>query len=76
LQAANVVVKGNELFFDVTAKRYAHAVYFNLDDDVRLSDAYFDLLPGETRRISAVSDRPFAGDLKIQIYSYIPKKET
>jgi len=30
---------------------YAHSVHFNLPDEIKLSDEYFDLLPGETRNV-------------------------
>jgi len=42
---------GNTASFTVRSDRYAHAVHFNLDDHVKLSDEYFDLLPGETRQV-------------------------
>ena len=38
--------------FTVRAKAFAHAVHFGLGDDVHASDEYFDLLPGESRRIT------------------------
>ncbi len=37
--------------FTVQSDTYAHAVHFNLDERVLLSDEYFDLLPGESRRV-------------------------
>lgn len=37
--------------FEVTTDKYAHAVHFNLPDEALLSDAYFDLLPGETKTV-------------------------
>ncbi len=42
---------GNTCSFIVSSNVYAHAVHFNLPDDVKLSDEYFDLLPGEKREI-------------------------
>jgi len=42
--------------FDVKADAFAHAVHFNLGSGVRLSDEYFELLPGETRRVKVESD--------------------
>lgn len=42
---------GRDTSFKVTSNCYAHAVHFNLDDGIRLSDEYFDLLPGETREV-------------------------
>jgi beta-mannosidase len=38
-------------FFEISTDIYAHGVHFGLDDDIKLSDEYFDLLPGEKRRI-------------------------
>jgi beta-mannosidase len=43
---------GSPASFVVSSATYAHAVHFGLDDQVRLSDEYFDLLPGESRQIS------------------------
>jgi hypothetical protein len=43
---------------EVSAKHYAHAVYFNLPQGSLPSDNYFDLLPGETRTVRIVSARP------------------
>jgi len=51
--------------FTVSSDKYAHAVHFGLNDDVRLSDEYFDLLPGESRRITAQGGNVMAiGDIK------------
>ena len=33
--------------FNVRASNYAHAVHFNLPAKYKLSDEYFDLLPGD-----------------------------
>lgn len=38
--------------FAVSSDTFAHAVHFGLDESVRLSDEYFDLLPGERREIT------------------------
>ncbi len=38
--------------FTVQSDRYAHAVHFGLDDTIRLSDEYFDLLPAESRQVT------------------------
>jgi len=43
--------------FTVSSDRYAHAVHLGLDDDTRLSDDYFDLLPGESRTVTVLSGR-------------------
>lgn len=37
--------------FDVTTDVFAHAVHFGIEENTRLSDSYFDLLPGETREV-------------------------
>lgn len=42
---------GNDASLTVGSLNYAHAIHFNLPDDVKLSDEYFDLLPGESRQI-------------------------
>jgi beta-mannosidase len=42
----------------VSAKAYAHAVHFRVPGDARLSDNFFDLLPGETREVHIVSPKP------------------
>ncbi|HBE76492.1 MAG TPA: beta-mannosidase [Firmicutes bacterium] len=56
LAAANLVIrefKQDEtgVRFIIGTDHYAHAVHFNLGDDVKLSDEYFDLLPGEEKEI-------------------------
>ncbi|HBP38246.1 MAG TPA: beta-mannosidase, partial [Clostridiales bacterium] len=43
---------GPDLTLTVFSQNYAHAVHFNLPDTIRLSDDYFDLLPGESRTIT------------------------
>ncbi|MBQ4120330.1 MAG: hypothetical protein IJD45_08085 [Clostridia bacterium] len=43
---------GNALSFTVSSDCFAHAVHFGLKADKFFSDQYFDLLPGETRRIT------------------------
>ena len=52
--------------FDICSDIYAHGVHFGLDDDIRLSDEYFDLLPGEKRRIwiQNKKEKIAAGDIK------------
>ncbi|NJD02389.1 MAG: beta-mannosidase [Ruminiclostridium sp.] len=42
--------------FTVTSDKYAHGVHFGLNDDALLSDEYFDLLPGESRKITVLND--------------------
>jgi beta-mannosidase len=55
LTLSNWLKTGDTVEFDICSNAYAHAVHFGLDDDIRLSDEYFDLLPGETRRITIYS---------------------
>ena len=43
--------KGSDLLITVKAETFCHYVYLNTPPDVRLSDNYFDLLPGESREI-------------------------
>ena len=38
----------------VSSDTYVHAVHFNFDDRIRLSDEYFDLLPKESRQVTAI----------------------
>ena len=52
LSVSDFCREGDTLHFTVQTDCFAHAVHFNLGDEVRLSDQYFDLLPGESRRIS------------------------
>jgi beta-mannosidase len=42
---------GADLTFKIKSDCYVHGVHFDLDDEIRLSDEYFDLLPGEIRKI-------------------------
>lgn len=51
LKVHDFVIDGCNARFRVSSDVYAHAVHFNLDDRILLSDEYFDLLPGETREV-------------------------
>ncbi len=57
LPAEVTVVKtervGADLAMTVRSDQYAHAVHFDWPGDVRLNDSFFDLLPGEARRVIA-----------------------
>jgi beta-mannosidase len=44
---------GKQVSFTVKSETYVHAVHFALGENIYLSDEYFDLLPGEERRIFA-----------------------
>ena len=52
VQISGIRFDGNDIHFLVSCGTYAHAVHFGLDDDIRLSDEYFDLLPGESREVT------------------------
>jgi beta-mannosidase len=51
LTISSFQTRDNEASFTVTSDTYAHAVHFRLEDRARLSDEYFDLLPGESRQV-------------------------
>ena len=51
LTISGYMQKNGEMTFTVSAEAYAHAVHFNFPCNARLSDEYFDLIPGESRRI-------------------------
>ncbi len=56
LPAANVVVEsvaqaGNDLHITVSSDQFAHAVQLEVPADIRLSDNYFDLLPGQKKSV-------------------------
>lgn len=56
LRVSEIQLENSVAVVQVTADTYAHAVHFPLGidgDDIRWSDAYFDLLPGETRTVRA-----------------------
>jgi beta-mannosidase len=56
LEATKPARASGHTSFTVRARAFAHAVHFGLPDDVRLSDEYFDLLPGEARTITFEGD--------------------
>lgn len=45
-------VVGPDLQVIISSASFAHAVHLNVPDELRMSDNYFDLLPGETRTIT------------------------
>lgn len=53
LKVSGFILERDKAKFTVICDVYAHAVHFNLDDGIRLSDEYFDLLPGEARSVEA-----------------------
>lgn len=52
LTVTDVCRDENGLSFTVTTDVYAHGVHFGLHESVLLSDCYFDLLPGESKRVT------------------------
>ena len=44
-------VEGKDLLIRVKADRFAHAVRFDIPDDFRMSDCWFDLAPNEARTV-------------------------
>jgi beta-mannosidase len=46
----------DKIDFVVSSDKYAHGVHFGLDDDILLSDEYFDLLPKESRKITVLKN--------------------
>ena len=48
-EVRSVRVDGNDKIVEITSKTYAHAVHLNVPSNYRLSDNYFDMLPGEIR---------------------------
>ncbi|MCK5241067.1 beta-mannosidase [bacterium] len=48
----NVEIKNAHAVFTITTDVFAHAVHFNLNPEIVLSDEYFDLLPGQMKIIT------------------------
>ena len=57
LTISDIEASAEKMSFTVSSLSYSHAVHFNLDDSILLSDEYFDLLPGESRRITAFNNK-------------------
>jgi beta-mannosidase len=55
LRVSNFEATEDTVRFMVSTDTYAHAVHFNLDPDIHLSDEYFDLLPGQSRTIEIMN---------------------
>lgn len=51
LRVSGVAERDGALWFTVTTDVFAHGVHFNLGDDARPSDEFFDLMPGESRTV-------------------------
>jgi len=56
LKISGFTGKSDAISFKVSSNVYAHAVHFNLAGHIRLSDEYFDLLPGESRTVTIYDD--------------------
>jgi beta-mannosidase len=54
LTVSAIRADGDAVSFTISSDAYVHAVHFGFDDRIHLSDEYFDLLPGESRRITAI----------------------
>ncbi|MGG1555929.1 glycoside hydrolase family 2 protein [Paenibacillus ferrarius] len=53
-----IVPQQDSILVHIKAETYCHAVHLLVPDDIRLSDQYFDLLPGETRCV-AIHSPPY-----------------
>ncbi len=62
LTVTEVEQAGDALSFTVTADCFAYAVHFSLPAEARLSDCYFHLLPGESKRVTLYN----AADLQVK----------
>ncbi len=51
IKIKDCLLSGENLHITVYSNNYAHGVRFNLPDYFKLSDNYFDLLPGESKKI-------------------------
>ncbi len=51
VEITGIEKKGSDYHVALTAKGYCHAVSFGLPSHVRLSDEYFDMLPGDARTV-------------------------
>ncbi len=52
LTVKNLTHKDGNTTFEITADCFAHAVHLDIDESVRLSDNYFDLLAGQTKTVT------------------------
>ncbi len=57
LAVSGIGAEGGRPSFTVRSRRFAHAVHFGFPADVRLSDEFFDLLPGEERTVAILSGK-------------------
>ena len=64
LTVSDVEKTEGAMIFTVSSDVFAHAVHFNLGASVKLSDEYFDLLPGEERRVTVFANEISAEELR------------
>ena len=72
IKVSNIKKDKNNIIFDMISNYFAHAVHFNIGDDILPSDEYFDLFPGEKRTIVIydAAGRIKEGDIKpVGIYN-------
>ncbi|MFC2159839.1 sugar-binding domain-containing protein [Actinomycetota bacterium] len=72
IKVSNIKKDKNNIIFDMISNYFAHAVHFNIGDNILLSDEYFDLFPGEKRTIVIydAAGRIKEGDIKpVGIYN-------
>jgi beta-mannosidase len=74
LSVADVQRNAGGLSFSVSSDTYAHAVHFGLADEVRLSDEYFDLLPGEVRQITVAAGPGQVNPADIRPRAVLPRR--
>jgi len=55
IKICDIGEKDGIISFTVSSDTFAHAVHFGLNDQLHLSDEYFDLLPGESRKIEILN---------------------
>lgn len=67
LRIVDTRADGPDLAVTVSAEGFAHAVHLDLGGDWRLSDHYFDLLPGQSRTVRVFGGAALAGrSLRVQ----------
>ena len=71
LDIKDFVRENENVSFTITSDKYAHSVYFKLNDDVRLSDEFFDLLPGECRKVTIYNCPDNICQINIKAYSIL-----
>jgi len=66
LSVEKIEVQGDDYAVTIKSAGYAHAVSFGLKANIRLSDEYFDMLPGEIRTVTIfnAADKVGADEIK------------